>query len=91
MSWSLCLSFSNRSLFFFKINLCEAMPNHVNGSEKRTASNVQFGRNELAARYYDTTCNTTYKPVLVPFSKAASHPKSDVPLKYYGEVFHFYV
>ena len=71
--------------FCFKMDIARIHVPPVSGSKLRTASNVQLGRNELASRYYDTTFDDTYKPVAVPYFKADSHPKSIVPLKYYGK------
>nr|CAB3226598.1 uncharacterized protein C19orf45-like [Phallusia mammillata] len=68
------------------INLSEASVPRVNGSQLRTVSNVQLGEKELSSHFYNTTCDTTYHAVSVPYERAPSHPKSSVPLKYFGDL-----
>jgi len=68
-----------------QLNLREAGVEHVNGANIRTVSNVKLGEKKLAQRFYDTTCDQTYKAVSVPYKLAESHPRSVIPLDYYGE------
>lgn len=60
-----------------------AFSERVDGSKLRTISNVTFGGRNLRSSFYDTTCDSTYKTVSVPMTRADSYRATSVPLKYY--------
>jgi hypothetical protein len=62
-------------------------PEIIYGKDQRTKSNVLFGKPELGDQYYETTTNSTFKPVSAPFNHQRSdlNTQSAVPLKYYGK------
>nr|XP_002120880.1 testis-expressed protein 45-like [Ciona intestinalis] len=67
------------------LDLKKASVHRVNGSQLRTVSKVQLGEKELESSFYETTCDSTFHPVSVEYNRVDSHPKSNVPLKYYGD------
>lgn len=62
-------------------------PEIISGSNRRTQSNVLFGKPELGDKYYETTTDSTYKPKSAPYTyqRADGNTRSAVPLDYYGE------
>uniref|UniRef100_H2Z8V9 Uncharacterized protein n=1 Tax=Ciona savignyi TaxID=51511 RepID=H2Z8V9_CIOSA len=66
------------------LDLKQASVPRVNGAQLRTVSKVQLGEKELESSFYETTCDSTFQPVTVAYKRADSHPKSNVPLDYFG-------
>lgn len=61
-------------------------PEIISGKDRRTESNVLFGKPELGSEYYETTTASTFQPVSAPYTykRSDSNTRSAVPLKYYG-------
>ncbi|ELU02621.1 hypothetical protein CAPTEDRAFT_229112 [Capitella teleta] len=63
-------------------------PEIISGKDRRTESNVLFGKPELGSEYYETTTASTFQPVSAPYTYKRSdsnNTRSAVPLKYYGD------
>ncbi len=61
-------------------------PHIVSGAKFRTRSQVVFGEPTLGDQFYETTTNSTFKPMSVPYksSRSDNNTRSAVPLHYYG-------
>ena len=66
-------------------------PKIESGADKRTKSQVWFGEPGLSDQYYETTTDSTFKPVSVPYTNHGANidKRTAVPLDYYGKFMAF--